>query len=332
MTKKHIKRLQCLPALLVLLLTVGCSQPTESPEAIDAPDITRSVEADDISVKIRFSPGIADPREDVIFTVETRFPSGLQVAFPDWEEALEGFEVAATLSQPEVTDADGYQIVETALRLRPIPGSQYRIAPMLLSITENDGDPQYLITPAIRPPYHRIQDLDETPFQNQEPAFSYIPPTPREIMVWAFSIFIVLLVLFVCARLARRLKRKIEILRMSPAERARHELNQLLAKDLPAQGQFKEFFFSITGIIRTYIERQHGIRAPELTTDEFLLAATQRPQFTPEVVEHLREFLESADLVKFAAWTPTKRAIRDTIETARTYLQEDEETVNQGEQ
>jgi hypothetical protein len=92
---------------------------------------------------------------------------------------------------------------------------------------------------------------------------------------------------------------------------------------LPGKGQFKEFYFAITGIIRTYIERQHGIRAPELTTPEFLDAASQKPQFASEVVEKLKTFLESADLVKFAAWMPTTNAIENTIHTAQEYLRED---------
>ncbi len=319
--------------LLGLLLTIGCSQRPQNPDVADLSDIVHVVEDHGISVTLTFSPGIVDPREDAIFSLVTRFPAGLQIDFPQTEVFLEGFEVAATLSPPDMTDQSGYQVRETVLRLTPIPGRHYRIAPMLFAIMPNDdanAQTQYLITPAIRPPVRRLSAVDDAHLtQTVEPV--YISPTMAEFLRWALYAVMLLCALFCGGLLARKLKRKIEIMRMTPGERARFELEQLLAKDLPAKGQFKTFYFAITAIIRTYIERQHGIRAPELTTPEFLAAAAKRPAFHPAVVERLREFLESADLVKFAAWTPTKRAIQDTIITARNYLAEDESTNTQGE-
>ncbi len=312
--------------LTAALLTIGCSQRPQNSDITDVPDIVHTVEQHGISVTLTVSPGMMDPRQDAILTLLTRYPAGLHIDFPNVEMALEGFEVTATLSPPDATDQAGYQVSETVLRLTPIPGSHYRIAPMLFAITQNndvEGETQYLITPAIRPPSHRLGDVDVASL-TATPEPVYIQPTPAEIMKWVLVSIALLLILLGCVFLASKLKRKIEVMRMSPVERARYELEQLLAKELPAKGQFKEFYFAITGIIRTYIERQHGIRAPELTTPEFLEAAAKRPAFKPAVVERLQEFLESADLVKFAAWTPTQRAIQDTIETARNYLAEDE--------
>ncbi len=311
-----------------LLLTTGCGQRPQKPDITDVPDIVHTVEEHGVAITLTLSPGMMDPRHDAILTLLTRYPAGLQIDFPNVEMAIEGFEVTAILSPPDATDQAGYQISETILRLTPIPGSHYRIAPMLFAITQNndiEGETQYLITPAIRPPSHRLDDVDAASL-TATPEPVYIPPTPAEIIRWALVSIALLLILLGGVFLASKLKRKMEVMRMSPAERARYELDQLLVKDLPAKGQFKEFYFAITGIIRTYIERQHGIRAPELTTPEFLEAAAKRPAFKPAVVERLQEFLESADLVKFAAWTPTQRAIQDTIETARNYLAEDETT------
>jgi hypothetical protein len=73
-------------------------------------------------------------------------------------------------------------------------------------------------------------------------------------------------------------------------------------------------------VVRRYIERTHGIRAPEQTTEEFLAAATRHPRFTPPVLASLRTFLESSDLVKFAGQQATPQLAAGAVDTARGYI------------
>lgn len=323
---KYTRRL--LLALTIIWIS-GCRDSAPLNEETAA-DIVHTIQEQGISVTLSLSPGIIDPREDALLTIATRFPSGLHLAFPEPTAALEGFTVAAILSPPDTRDLDGLLVRETSLRLTPVPGSNYRIAPMLFGIqAEANDDVRYLITPAIRPPTRRMPEATGT-ILSTSPEPLYIPPTPAEVMRWTALAITIIMLLATAYFVATTLRRRIQILRMSPTERARFELDRLLAQNLPEQGKYKEFYFAITGIIRTYIERQHGIRAPELTTPEFLAAAAQRPAFKPVVVERLKQFLESADLVKFAAWMPTQSAIEATIHTARDYLAEDEPHPDQG--
>ena len=60
-------------------------------------------------------------------------------------------------------------------------------------------------------------------------------------------------------------------------------------------------------------------------SEEFLIAASRDPRFGPEVVRRLRDFLQSADLVKFAAYQPPAGATDGATETARGYIQSDAE-------
>ena len=89
--------------------------------------------------------------------------------------------------------------------------------------------------------------------------------------------------------LLRGLARRVREHRMSPIERAWAELGRLLKKGLPGRGRYKDFYVELTMVVRRYIQRKYGIRAPHMTTEEFLRAA--RPD------AKLREFLESADMV-----------------------------------
>ena len=89
------------------------------------------------------------------------------------------------------------------------------------------------------------------------------------------------------------------------------------------ESNVRVFFVELSDIVRWYVERLTGIRAPELTTEEFLhkiAEPTRRYWFGNEQqsalfsgtsvhhtgsLETLVPFLESADIVKFAKHVPT---------------------------
>ena len=78
-------------------------------------------------------------------------------------------------------------------------------------------------------------------------------------------------------------------------------------------------------IVRCYIEGAHSIRAPEQTTEEFLVTAADNPSFKPEVVKKLKIFLQTSDLVKFAVYHPDKEIIDQALATAGDYIDTDEQ-------
>lgn len=104
---------------------------------------------------------------------------------------------------------------------------------------------------------------------------------------------------------------------MSPIERAYVELDRLLKKDFVKKGLFKDFYVELTLVVRRYIQRKFGIKAPHMTTEEFLKAA--KPS------DELREFLESADLIKFAGVEASEKTAAEATEKARDYLKKSEE-------
>ena len=60
-------------------------------------------------------------------------------------------------------------------------------------------------------------------------------------------------------------------------------------------------------IIRRYLEDRFELRAPELTTEEFLTVAGTPVLLSHEHQKLLRDFLRQADLVKFAGVQATKQ-------------------------
>ena len=89
-----------------------------------------------------------------------------------------------------------------------------------------------------------------------------------------------------------------------PRSSPRRRWRLLLAENLPGRGLVKEFYLRLTGIVRQYVEDTTGIRAPEQTTEEFLRDMRSSAAFPPERSVRLAEFLEAADLVKYAGQQP----------------------------
>ena len=106
----------------------------------------------------------------------------------------------------------------------------------------------------------------------------------------------------------------------TPEEIAHAALAALLAEQLPAKGLFKEFYLRLTGIVRQFIEGTTGLRAPEFTTEEFLRAMRTRDVFPAERAVRLQEFLEAADMVKYAGQQPSSDQIDLSITRAHEFV------------
>jgi hypothetical protein len=97
------------------------------------------------------------------------------------------------------------------------------------------------------------------------------------------------------------------------------------------ESDVKSFFVELSDIVRWYVERLTGIRAPELTTEEFLhkVAGPMRRSWGNEPqpvqstgsLETLVPFLEAADIVKFAKHVPTSDEIMLAFRRAEHFIQ-----------
>ena len=109
---------------------------------------------------------------------------------------------------------------------------------------------------------------------------------------------------------------------MSPIERAWVELDRLLKKGLPGRGRYKDFYVELTMVVRRYVQRKYGIKAPHLTTEEFL-RNNRIVELSNNRISELKAFLESADMVKFAGVEATPEMADEATDSARGYLKSD---------
>lgn len=82
------------------------------------------------------------------------------------------------------------------------------------------------------------------------------------------------------------------------------------------------WFVRLSGIVRSYLERRYEIRAPELTTEEFLQQALGTGHLSAEHRKLLQGFLERCDRVKFAAYRPESKESLETLAAARGFVED----------
>ncbi len=105
-------------------------------------------------------------------------------------------------------------------------------------------------------------------------------------------------------------------------ETACEALEALKAKDLIRFGRIKEYYIELSFIVRQYLENKFNIRAPEMTTEEFLEAAKQSDALSAGHKQLLKTFLSYADMVKFAKYGPNAKEAEDSFLAARKLIDE----------
>jgi len=140
-----------------------------------------------------------------------------------------------------------------------------------------------------------------------------------------FSIAAILIGIFIIAQLASLIRKKIAQKKLKPQlpyEIAYEALEALNKKNYIEDGKIKEYFTELSFIIRNYLEKRFNLRAPEMTTQEFLLSVKDNSKLTKEHKRLLKEFLSRSDLVKFAKYGPTQTEIDSSFDSAKKLVDE----------
>ena len=301
---------------------MGVALAAARPSAAARPELLAGGE---VTVTLETAAERVVPSADLTLKLTVDAPSHLKVALPDLRPRFSGFSLAEDFTSPPV-EANGRVRQVHQWRLVPEPAApRYRLAPFAVEVFDQRVSPPvrsaFVTKPVVfpgegeRPAVTGDAEVDAKPV--------WIRPTAKAVALWAVFALLGVAALAAAAYGLRFLSRRVREYRMSPIERAMAELQRLLGRDLPGKGLYKDFYVELTMVVRRYIERAHGIRAPEQTTQEFLAAAAGHPVFTPEVLAQLRAFLESADMVKFAGQEATRPMTNDATAKAKRYIEGD---------
>lgn len=269
---------------------------------------------DGIGIIVDAEPDTVDPGRDFFVTVTVKSPAGQTATLPDLRTRFQGFQVAEDFTEDPLPDADGGSTLVSRWRLVPEPmAKKYRLAPFVIN--------NFYTAPVLfAPPSARASVTGD---MEVEPKRDLPPLSWKLVGICAAALAVLAAIAAIIYLVVRKIRMMVRIHRMSPIERAMYELEQLLKKGLPGRGFYKDFYVELTMVVRRYIERRHAVRAPNLTTDEFLRAARENPAFTREAIAELKNFLESADMVKFAGVEATPEMADAATGKAKDYLTAD---------
>jgi hypothetical protein len=102
-------------------------------------------------------------------------------------------------------------------------------------------------------------------------------------------------------------------------------LENLKKRDLPAAGKIKQYYEELSNIVRYYLEGRFSIRAPEMTTEEFILFIRESDSLNEAQKKTLKEFLNHCDLVKFARYVPGAKGIEESFQSAKQLIDQTKE-------
>lgn len=304
--------------LAISMLCISCS--SENPGDESSPAVSTEKSHGPVTATVTVNPGRVTLDRHLILTLKVTHPSQVDLVLPALSDRAEGFVVGQSFDR-EVTDADGVTTIEKVARLAPSIAEEYRIAPIpIVYYTSSASGPKqnWFPTPAIRLESVMPESRSGGPKDAIDPV--WIRPSAREISLTLAAAVLLIALILLAIKLIRKAMRYVRLLRLSPRERALEELRMLLEKDLVSRELVKEFYLELTMIVRMFIERGYHIRAPEQTTEEFLESAAEDNRFSPRLLEKLRVFLQSADLVKFAGFKPDRKATDTAVANARDFI------------
>lgn len=103
------------------------------------------------------------------------------------------------------------------------------------------------------------------------------------------------------------------------------ELEELRQARLVEQGKMTEFFNRLSGCVRHYLENRFHLRAPQMSTEEFLEIAKTSPLLQGEQKRLLKDFLSLADLVKFARYGSSPLEAEHAYNAAHHFVEQTKE-------
>lgn len=313
---KNVFFVLCLCALLSSSSVILHGEETET--LATSPEVTAEVSAKEVNVGDRI-------KLDVTFEKA----SGYEVSFPEKPENLGDFsliESKPTKSGWGKSEKKGYQYViaiyETGAHVVPPIPLKYRKV----------GETEWRSLDSPQVPIEVVSLLKEgdTDIKDLKGLIPYGMGASGVLFILVIAFLLIAIAYWIWQQKNKK-KFPTEAERIKSAyEIAYERLMKLKKEDLTGQGRINEYYIRLSDIVRHYLEDRFAFRAPEMTTEEFMIEIKKSPKVLGEHRELLKDFLSHCDMVKFAKYGPTPIEMLDSFHSAEKLLdktrpQEEEE-------
>jgi hypothetical protein len=318
---------------LLLLAACSSSAPTDEPKPIEPPKdaISKVTENGPVKATLLVWPAKPNLGEPIYLRLDIAAQAGVAVDAPFQEagdQTLGRFKVVG-FTRDTRRGSDGGSVQEQTYTLEAPTSGRHRIPPLRFEMVDGRGSgsattkPQEVLTEEV--------PLDIAPVETGrvdaklESALGELDPdvggTPWLLILGIASGALVVGAGGALVFRGYRARRRIQLQR-SAYEEAVAKLRVLEDRGAPGSDIADAWFVDLSAIVRDYLERRYEIRAPELTTEEFLLVATSRSELSQEHRGLLTLFLERCDRVKFAGYRPDADESMASLKSARAFVED----------
>jgi hypothetical protein len=293
--------------------------------AVSAEDRADSISLP-VTVKAAVDTNSVTIGDRIRYTIEAKAMKGVEVKFPEFGENLAEFTIRDFGSSKrglfkEKTYSQWYILdtFETGKFTIPIAIIQFR----------EEGEKEWKGVATNKIEIEVISLLDED-LENAD-IRDIKGPISLNDHLYLYGIAILALIIIIALVIFIILKRKRgdkeSPIPAPPAHLVAYEaLSALKRKDHFKTGKIREYYFELSNILRHYMENRFNLRAPEMTTDEFLTALKSSSSLSAEQKGLVREFLSHCDMVKFAKYLPADTEAETSYESAKRLVDETRET------
>ena len=315
-----------LAAVGLLFRLTGCDKAKVGEGEKSKFEIDKIYERGPLTVHVRLDKAKITIAETVLLQFQAAIEPGYEVTMPKVDKVLKNFGIVDWDNLGDKLDEKNNVVKRYQYRLEPFLSGSFEIPAFTFEFYDANSpedDKHELATEAI--------DIEVTSLLGKQRAeltiadIEDVVEMPRQASLWWVWPISAAGIVAVAAAIWVQLRRKRggKLIRIfKPAHEIAYErLQALVREDLVKAGRIKEFYERISDILRHYIEHRFRLRAPERTTEEFLIEL----QYTDVLGESdkggVGEFLKHCDLVKFAKHRPSTEQIQRTFDLVKNFIE-----------
>lgn len=324
-------------ALVLCAALLACSGDREDTATIEskpievaADAIAKTTEHGPVKATVKVWPSKPNLGDPIYLRLEIEAPAGIRLDAPfqdAGDQRLGRFHIVGFLRDTQ-HGPDGKQHHEQTYTLEAQTSGKHRVPPLRIEMLDardpkSPAQPQEILTEEVP---LQIAPVDAALVGKElRPALGELPTTiggTSWVLVLGIASGAMVLgagSILLWRGLRARKKREQQ---RNAYEDAVAQLRELEHRGAPDAETADAWFVELSAIVRRYIEHRYDIRAPELTTEEFLDVATARPELRAEHRDMLRQFLERCDRVKFAGYRPDADESLATLSAARGFVED----------
>jgi hypothetical protein len=320
-----VRKVFALLVLLLALLGTGCAKADEKQVSEKDFEIRKEYRRGPLTFTVKLSQEQISIAERVSLQLEVEVEEAYEVQLPEFGEKLEQFGIVDYMATAPRLVGKDLVVYTKSYELEPFLSGDYEIPPMKVSFWRPEEEKRHDVESEALTV--RVSSL--LPEKAAELVIAEIMPPvafPRPPHRWLYGLIaggVLCLGGSFGYLLWRKRRTSTETVVGPPAhDVAFAQLEDLIQAQLIEKGEVKLFYLRLSNTLRHYIEDRFALRAPELTTEEFLADLRDTDVLIQSHKDLLKEFLQHCDLVKFAEHVPATGEIQQAFDACKRFILE----------